>query len=222
MIRTRPLLGALVTAAVAVFVLAAYGGSSEARGGQDRPWCLRLRLSDGRHRDRLGRGACVGGCAPSRSAGGWSSATSTEPRSNHASAARSTTACNWARTGMDGPTSEPPGLVTGHRLLERPACADCRQVLGALDVAASRVIMNACTKRTRWCPALGRPRDVLCRDAAGPVTTGPNAQRQRHLNVKRVGGAVVLRIMRWGGTTSSRSSMDAPSSRASARTMAAA
>ena len=36
---------------------------------------------------------------------------------------------------------------------------------------------------------------MLCRDAAGPVTTGPNAQRQRHLNVKRVGGAVVLRIM---------------------------
>ena len=29
MIRTRPLLGALVTAAVAAFVLAAYGGSSE-------------------------------------------------------------------------------------------------------------------------------------------------------------------------------------------------
>ena len=29
MIRTRPLLGALVTAAVAVFMLAAYGGSSE-------------------------------------------------------------------------------------------------------------------------------------------------------------------------------------------------
>ena len=111
-IRTRPLLGALVTAAVAVFVLAAYGGSSEARGGQDRPWCLRLRLSDRRHRDRPGRGACVGGVLrPKVLAAGRQ--TSTEPRSNHASAARSTTACNWARTGMDGPTSEPPGSRHG-------------------------------------------------------------------------------------------------------------
>jgi hypothetical protein len=136
-IRTRPLLGALVTAAVAVFMLAAYGGSSEGT--------VVAKTDKGVYDYACQTGATVTGpvavpvwgCAPSQSAGGWSSATSTEPRSKHASAARSTTACNWARTGMDGPTSEPPGLVTGHRLLERPACADCRQVLGALDVAAS-------------------------------------------------------------------------------------
>jgi hypothetical protein len=83
------------------------------RGGQDRQGCLRLRLSDRRHRDRPGRGACVGGVLRPTVLAVGRPQTSTEPRSNHASAARSTTACNWARTGMDGPTSEPPGSRHG-------------------------------------------------------------------------------------------------------------
>ena len=126
--RTRPLLGALVTAAVAVFMLAAYGGGSEGT--------VVAKTDKGVYDYACQPGATVTGpiavpvgvCSVPKC---WRlvvrdiDGTTFEP----ASAARSTTACNGARTGMDGPTSEPPGLVTGHRLLERPACADCRQVL---------------------------------------------------------------------------------------------
>ena len=48
----------------------------------------------------------------------------------------------------DRPVSHPVA-VTRHRLMQRSAYADWRQVLGALDAAASRVIMDAWTKRTR-------------------------------------------------------------------------
>ena len=75
-IRTRPLLGALVTAAGAAFVLAAYGGSSEGT--------VVAKTDKGVYDYACQTGATVTGpvavpvwgCAPSQSAGGWSSATS--------------------------------------------------------------------------------------------------------------------------------------------------
>jgi hypothetical protein len=113
------------------------------------------------------------------------------------SAARSTTACNWARTGVDGPTGEPPGRRHGTSLVGTTS-------LRGLETGArsSRRRRKPCD---HGCPfqedaVTSRPRaprrDVPRRNAAGPATTGPNTQRQRHLDVERIGGAVVLRMTR--------------------------